>query len=359
MKDGATPFFSVAIPVYNGESYITNCINSILDQTFKDIEILVINDGSTDKTGEILAEISRKAQRVRVISLENGGVFRARAYGAAEACGTYLTYCDDDDIIADPKAFEKLYSEIKDEKYQLIQCGYYKKFNHLKFKDNTVRERIEIGAEEFYEREYPYLLSSRNIESRLLLNTVTKFYHKSIYKNIPDPESLGRLYMGDDLVINLHLLEKCSSALYLPDAYYLSYRLNGNTGNYRKNEMHNLDRIKYYQKIFLDKWNGKAKAKVEELHHFETADWFYVHVVRSLKEIGEKSTKELICEILSLPAFVRAREYFEKNPMDNLPVKLLLLQSADEYIIAAKADKGGSLKKKIYKFIKEKIVYKI
>ncbi len=359
MESKKSPFFSVAIPVYNGEKYITACISSILNQSFKDIEVLVINDGSTDATEAIVTKISENDPRVRIISLENGGVFRARAYGAAEACGTYLTYCDDDDVYADKRAFEKLYKEVKSEAFQLVQCGYYKKFNHLKFKDNPVRARTEISAEEFYEREYPYLLTSRNIDSRLMLNTVTKLYHKSLYKKIPCPEGLERLYMGDDLVINLHLLEGCTSALYLPDSYYVSYRLNGSTGNYRKNEMHNLDRIKHYQKIFLDRWNGKAKEKVESLHHFETADWLYLHIVRSVKEIGEEETRGLVSEVLALPAFVRAREYFKNKETDSLPVRLILSNDPDEYVRAAKADRGASPKARIYNFIKEKIVFKI
>lgn len=110
----------MVIPVYNGESCIKRCVESILSQTFSDIEIIVINDGSRDRTEEILNELSQKDKRICPVTVENGGVFRARALGAKKSCGTYLTYCDDDDIYSDIRAFEKIYEKLKDEKYMLL-----------------------------------------------------------------------------------------------------------------------------------------------------------------------------------------------------------------------------------------------
>jgi len=356
MEEARTPFFSVVIPVYNGEKTIRKCVESILSQTFSDIEIIVVNDGSSDSTEEILLFLSERDSRVRPVTVENGGVFKARSLGARLARGTYLTYCDDDDFYSDNCAFEKLYARLKDEKYMLLQSGYYKKFRHLRFTDNTVKSEVAVGREEFYEREFPHLLSSRNIDSRLMLNSVTKVYHKSLYKNAPDPED--RLFMGDDMILNLYLLKDCTSAVYIPDVYYTSLRLEGSTGHFRKDEMHNLDLIKKYQLEFLQGWHGKRKKEVERLHHFETADWFFAHTVRSLRHLSEDEIRRLTGEVLLLPAFVRAREYFEKNPEDNLPVRLLLSGDTDEYIKAARAYKPP-LKKRIYEFLKTKIIYKI
>ncbi len=359
MDNTGKPFFSIVIPVYNGEKYIAQCIRSFVEQTFGNFEIIAVNDGSTDGTARVLDDICKKDKRVRFVTVENGGVFRARAIGAKESKGTYLTYSDDDDVLCDNRALEKIYEKAKSEEYALIQYGYYKRFNHLEFKENSVKKNVTADCKEFYERDYPFLLSSRNIASRLMLNTVTKFYHRSLYSKAPDPEGLERMFMGDDMILNLFMLSDCPSALYLGDVYYRSYRLRGYSEKYRRDEMHNLDIIKKYQISFLDKWNGEKKKEVERLHHFETADWFFLHVRNSIDNIGEEATCKLIEEVLALPAFVRASEYFNKFYEDSLPVKLLLEADAAKYIKEAKAVGKGSLKDRTYNWLKKNIVMKI
>ncbi len=353
------PFFSVVVPVYNGEDCIADCVGAILAQSFRDIELIVINDGSSDKTEDILSSIAEKDSRLKAVTVENGGVFRARALGASLATGEYLLYCDDDDTYVDDGVFEKLYEAARDKKHQLIQFGYYKKFNHLRLADNTVKETVEAGREEFFQRDYPFLLSSRNIASRLFVNTVTKLYHRSLYKNAPAPESLERLFMGDDMLLNLYFLKDCASALYLPHIFYLSPRLSGDTNRYRRDEMKNLDIIKRHQWAFLSQWNGRDRRKVERLHHLECAEWLFLHVKNSLGHLPSDEVAGLVDEALALPAFIRAREYFEAHGEDGLCVELLLSGDRRRYLEEAEKRKGGTLKERAVKLLKEKIIYKI
>ena len=91
--------FSVIIPIYNAENYLRECLNSILNQTYGDFEIIAINDGSTDSSLEILDEYANKDSRIRVIHKNNGGVTRARQIGVSLAIGDYVLFVDADDTI--------------------------------------------------------------------------------------------------------------------------------------------------------------------------------------------------------------------------------------------------------------------
>ena len=98
---------SVIIPAYNIEDYIGRCLDSVLSQTYKNLEIIVIDDGSSDRTGEILDDYEKKNHRMKVIHKENGGVSSARNIGIDRANGDYIGFVDGDDRV-DPKLFETL-----------------------------------------------------------------------------------------------------------------------------------------------------------------------------------------------------------------------------------------------------------
>ena len=94
-----TPVLSIIVPVYNVEKYLARCIDSILAQTFTDFELILVDDGSTDNSGEICDEYAGKDPRIIVIHKENGGVSSARNHGLDIARGEYITFVDSDDQI--------------------------------------------------------------------------------------------------------------------------------------------------------------------------------------------------------------------------------------------------------------------
>ena len=115
------PKISVIIPVYNAEKFLGNCLDSVLNQTMKDIEIICVDDKSPDKCGEILDEYVKKDKRIKVIHKEkNEGVSAARNDGINIANGDYITFCDDDDII-NPKTYEYSYKYAKNDNVDLLK----------------------------------------------------------------------------------------------------------------------------------------------------------------------------------------------------------------------------------------------
>ena len=113
---------SVIIPIYNVEKYLNKCIESVVNQTYKNIEIILVDDGSTDASSKMCDEWKTKDSRIEVIHKENGGLSSARNAGIAIAKGDYIGYVDSDDWIAQDM-YEVLYNLIKENKCQISICG--------------------------------------------------------------------------------------------------------------------------------------------------------------------------------------------------------------------------------------------
>lgn len=118
-----TNYISVIIPVYNSERYLRKCIDSIINQTLKEIEIILINDGSTDNSFEIMEKYRQKDERIIVINTNNGGVSSARNKGIEIANGDYIIFIDSDDW-CDYEMLEEMYNFAKKNKLDFVGCGY-------------------------------------------------------------------------------------------------------------------------------------------------------------------------------------------------------------------------------------------
>ena len=120
---------SVIVPIYNVEKYLAECLDSIVNQTLRDIEIICVNDGTTDNSAEIMEQYAQKDPRIKTITQENGGLSVARNSGLAIATGEYLFFTDSDDIL-ELNALEKLYAISKEKDLDVLY------FDHIRFYEN-------------------------------------------------------------------------------------------------------------------------------------------------------------------------------------------------------------------------------
>ena len=134
---------SVIIPVYNVENYLRKCLNSLVNQTLKDIEIIVVNDGTLDNSQEIIDEYVKKYPK-KVVSIiqENGGQGAARNTGLLHAKGEYIGYVDSDDYVEE-NMYEELYKKAKEEDSDIVICG-----------NNVVKENYELFSKEDVDKEF-------------------------------------------------------------------------------------------------------------------------------------------------------------------------------------------------------------
>lgn len=114
---------SVIIPVYNVESYLPECIDSILTQEYSDLEVILIDDGSTDESGKICDEYAKRDCRIKVIHQSNGGAAAAKNAGLRVATGEYLSFVDSDDFL-EPGAYSHMIRLLQDQKADVVQCSY-------------------------------------------------------------------------------------------------------------------------------------------------------------------------------------------------------------------------------------------
>ena len=113
---------SVIVPVYNVENYLVKCLDSIINQTLTDIEIICVNDGSTDNSRQILENYKRKDSRIKIIDKQNGGLSSARNVGYKYSTGEYISYIDSDDWV-DLTMLEKMYKNIKKHDCEISICA--------------------------------------------------------------------------------------------------------------------------------------------------------------------------------------------------------------------------------------------
>ena len=141
---------SIVVPIYNVEKYLDDCIKSIIGQTYKNIEIILVDDGSTDRSGEVCENYAKYDKRIKVIHKENGGLSDARNEGLKIANGQYITFIDSDDYVNE-EFVEILYKSIKKYNADISICNYdlieekstYRKENKKNIKDITQLDNKE------------------------------------------------------------------------------------------------------------------------------------------------------------------------------------------------------------------------
>lgn len=146
---------SIIVPIFNSEETITDCLNSILAQTFRDFEIICVNDGSTDNTKQILAGLEATDKRIKVINQTNSGVASARNKGLQNSCGEFIGFVDSDDKIS-PTMFEKMIHAMESEDVDLVMCGSNlidisgKKFdaNDMELINPKFKEKVHLKKQE-------------------------------------------------------------------------------------------------------------------------------------------------------------------------------------------------------------------
>ncbi len=218
---------SVIIPVYNSEQYLHTCVESILNQTFRDFELILVNDGSTDASGSICDEFAKKDSRVIVLHKSNEGVSAARNDGIEVARGEYITFVDSDDAIK-PSFFEDACRKI--DKADLYISG----LEMVTCKDDVPIRSTSFGIQKSKSFCVAALLETVNVEYPLICisSPCCKLYKKNVidlYKIRFDKT----LSLGEDTSFNLDYLSRVES-VYFDECSYYTYFIRGKDSLFNK-----------------------------------------------------------------------------------------------------------------------------
>lgn len=167
------PKISVIIPVYNVEKYLEDCVKSICEQTLEDIEIICVNDGSTDSSLQILNKLAEDDSRIVIIDQQNSGAGAARNTGIAKATGKYLGFVDSDDLIY-PTMYEELYNKAEKTRADMVITGEIETFfdDNIIFPDSgSVHTPDEMELGDFKAIEYPEILKNIFLWNRIFLRS--------------------------------------------------------------------------------------------------------------------------------------------------------------------------------------------
>lgn len=184
---------SVIVPIYNIEEYVGECIESILCQSYRELEIILVDDGSTDRSGAICDAYAEKDSRIKVIHKRNGGLVSARKAGLEAACGEYISYVDGDDWI-DSHMYQKLLA--LERKVDVIAFAAYEEYGRSRFrgiKKNMVREGFYEYRTERYELYSRMMVDQNFYESGVLPYLWAKLIRRKLIlefqRNVPDSVS--------------------------------------------------------------------------------------------------------------------------------------------------------------------------
>lgn len=210
---------SIVIPVYNVQKYIKKCLNSIRHQTYKNIEVILVDDGSTDNSGNICDVYSKKDSRFKTYHIKNGGPSKARNYGLDRVTGDYVTFVDSDDWL-DKDVFEKLYNVIEMQKYDIIIYNLRRIYKNSNIEINVFEdERLILNREDI---EKILLITDKVTDKNIsaLKGISCKIYKKELLKALRFNEDMNYC---EDLCFLLQVLNKVDKIYYLKNAYY-NYR---------------------------------------------------------------------------------------------------------------------------------------
>lgn len=209
MKSTQKDLVSIIVPVYNVEKYLRQCIDSIINQTYKNIEIILVDDGSTDNSGKICDEYAKKDKRIKVIHKKNGGLSDARNVGIEKATGETLSFVDSDDFVEEDM-IETMFNELIKKNVKIVVHGYYikkaEKIAHKKINEEKVISDMEAIKLCFCDNNFGFYVWN-------------KIYKKELFEKIRFPKGKN----SEDRYVVPRLIKNAKEVYYnsSPIYYYL------------------------------------------------------------------------------------------------------------------------------------------
>lgn len=289
---------SIIMTIFNAEKYLEKAISSVLGQTFKDFELILVNDGSTDRSGEICTAYAAKDSRIKAIHQKNMGVSSARNAGIENARGKYIGFVDSDDYIENDM-YELLHYNLKKEDADISICGIY---------DVYEGKKPQAKPEGYYvltrDEAVKMILEAKVIS----VHPINKLYKRELFKNITYPD--GKI--TEDGAVMFLLLENVTKVVAdMKPKYYYYHRSNSiTTSPYSEKD---LDTIEAW--VENEKYINTNYPNYSSIAHTRVCWAYFVvldKIMASEKEVPKSVKKEIIYFLKNNLLFILKNEYFTK-----------------------------------------------
>ena len=259
------PKISIIVPIYNVEKYIRRCLNSLVNQTFDDIEIIIVNDKTPDDSMKICYEFARNDSRIKIFNkTTNDGLGITRNYGIEKSQGDYIVFVDSDDYVSLDMC-ERLYSVAKDNNADIVYGGIYYDDNNGNIREKRYVDDIRIIKDNQVNELLLDLIGTRPEEKDDTFMEVSVW--KAIFKKDIFVENninfvSEREFISEDVIFNIDYLSKCKRVVIIPECVY------------------------YYSV------NPKSLSKVFRTDRFEKVKILYYEIIKKLNEIDNQMNYE-------------------------------------------------------------------
>lgn len=267
---------SVIVPVYNCAPYVERCVRSIMSQTHDDLEIICVDDGSTDDSGLILDQLACEDARIQVIHQDNAGVSAARNAGIDAASGEFITFVDSDDAI-EPDMYDTLIPFFKDENVDIVHCG-YKRIHP----DGSVKDVNGTGK---MVRQNRFEAVECLLAGRLFVGSLwNKVYRSCLFEDVRLDTSLA---INEDILANAEVFFRANELVYLDIGKYLMYERKGSATSGTKQHRIRTDCVNAAEKTLCKYQGTPAEAAAEERvlnTQIELYRWYVMNALKSSQQ---------------------------------------------------------------------------
>jgi len=318
---------SIIVPVYNAGKFLDRCIDSILNQTYENIEVILVNDGSTDNSGKLCEMYAHKDHRVKVIHQENSGPSIARNIGLEKANGTYIQFVDADDYI-DEKMTETLVNEIN-KNADIVICAY-----------KIVSKKIDGKLDFVYSNSYRYPQMNK-IEfldefGQFFKDYYVNYIWNKLYKACTIKKNNIRfdtsIKWGEDLIFNLNYLNYCDKITIIDEPLYnyVNYNDFSITTSYNKDLYINQQFMYKQVRDFLKSNNAyttKNEIEVEKKYTACALGWFS-NLFSDEANLKKTQIYKKIEEIVEDNTIREKLDYFNNNGIENKIIGIMVKNRA-------------------------------
>lgn len=297
--------YSITVPVYNVEKYLRQCIESVLNQDYENLEIILVNDGSTDGSGAICDEYAARDNRIKVIHKENEGLLLTRRVALKHTTGDYVMFLDSDDYWV-----EGLLSRITDviERYEcdLVMFDFRSVFEYGEEENKRIFDKETVFEGRGKEELYKFLLKEK------INNMCTKVVKKEIIDIDAGYKNVSHIRFGEDLLQSASIVMNSQKTVYIPDCLYCYRRGTGITSVPNVKSLFDVTEVRSRVTEMLENLPGFDFSQ----NITETFNVYLRYVARGIicnYKYSPKETKKSFAKICEHPYYIKARPALEKT----------------------------------------------